>query len=55
MYWTALLLGALQKRTLYFAPINKFMAPVAGSAWNASRTAAQRAGQLPGAVLALHR
>jgi hypothetical protein len=45
----------VQKRTLYFAPIGKVMAPVAGTAWNASRSAAQRAGQLPSAVLALHR
>lgn len=45
----------LQKRTLYFAPVGKLMAPAAGTAWNASRFAAQRAGQLPSAVLALHR
>ena len=45
----------MQKRTLYFAPIGRVMAPVAGTAWNASRSAAQRAGQLPSAVLALHR
>ena len=47
--------GPLQKRTLYFAPVGKYMAPLAGTAWNASRAAAARAAQLPGTVAALHR
>ncbi len=45
----------MQKRTLYFAPVGKYMAPVTGTAWNVSRAAAARAGQLPGAALALQR